>query len=192
VTAVHADSPDDEDDPFEEWRERVEDDPFLGPFFADLDREFERMRDSLSRMLDEMDEDAMGAGDPFVYGFSLRMGPDGDPQFNEFGNVKGDDDPRQAAAHEAREPLVDIQETDDRLTLTAELPGVEKDDVNLRAKQDELIVQAVDDDNRFFKRIDLPTTVEPSTTEATYKNGVLDIQVDKAPDREEGTEIDID
>lgn len=187
-------SDDDPEDPFEEWRKRMEDDPFLGPFFQDIDREFERMRESLSRMLQGMSEGGMDPEDPFVYGFSLRMGPDGQPKFEEFGNVQaaGQGPEGPLGLDEAREPLVDVQEGNDVIAVTAELPGVEKGDVNLRAKERELIIRVDTAPRKFFKRVQLPTTVLPETTKATYKNGVLDVEVEKAEGDDEGTEIPVE
>lgn len=191
-----AEDPNDDDrrDPFEEWQRRLEDDPFLGPFFEDLDREFERMQESLARMLERMQAgDLDPDADPFVYGFSVSMGPDGQPSFDEFGDVEGSQAPPGAGpADEARKPLVDLQEDATHVAITAELPGVETDDIELRAKEEEIVVSVDDPDNRFFKRIDMPTAVEPRTTQATYKNGVLDVQVEKAPEDDEGTRVEVD
>lgn len=185
---------DDREDPFEEWRKRMEDDPFLGPFFQDIDREFERMRESLSRMLQGMSEGAVDPDDPFVFGFSMRMGPDGQPRFEEFGNVHAADQAKsgEVGLDEAREPLVDVQEGEDIIAVTAELPGVEKDAINLRAKEKELVIKVDSEGRKFFKRVQLPTAVQPETTAATYKNGVLDVEVDKAPEDDEGTEIPVE
>lgn len=185
---------DDPEDAFDEWRKRMEEDPFLAPFFADIDREFERMRESLSRMLQGMSEGSMDPEEPFVYGFSVRMGPDGQPKFDEFGNVRaaGDGPQGDYGLEEAREPLVDVQESEVSITVTAELPGVEKEDINLRAKERELIIKVDSDGRKFFKRVQLPTNVRPETTQATYKNGVLDVEVEKATDEDEGTEVPVE
>lgn len=186
-------SNDPDEDPFDRWREDIQDDPFLGPFFEDLDREFDRMRESLARMLEEMSQHTGDAEDPFVYGFSMQMGPDGDPEFQQFGNLDAAEagSPGGVGLNEARTPLVDTQESAERIAITAELPGVDKDDIQLRAKENELELQVDTAGREFFKRIELPAPVEPSTTEATYKNGVLDVTVDKAEDAS-GTEVDVE
>lgn len=186
---------DDRKDPFEQWRDQIEDDPFLGPFFEDLDREFERMRESLSRMMEEMEQgDLDASADPFVYGFSVSMGADGEPQFDGFGNLDPSAGPQAApgSMEETRKPLVDLQESHEGVAITAELPGVEKEAINLRVKETEVVVDVDDPENRFFKRIQLPTAVEPETTQATYKNGVLDVQIDKAEDIDEGTSVEVE
>lgn len=185
---------DDPEDPFEEWRKRMQDDPFLGPFFQDIDQEFDRMRESLSRMLQGMSEGAVDPEDPFVFGFSMRMGPDGNPRFEEFGNVHAADQARtgEVGLDEAREPLVDVQEGEHLIAVTAELPGVEKDAINLRAKETELVIKVDSEGRKFYKRVQLPTNVDPETTSATYKNGVLDVEVEKTAEDDEGTEIPLE
>ena len=50
---------------------------------------------------------------PFVYGYSMKIGPDGKPEIQEFGNIKkGLKGTPQVK--EEREPLVDIVETNRR------------------------------------------------------------------------------
>ncbi len=165
----------------------------MGPFFEDIDREFEQMRESLSRMLRNMQDGSLDPEDPFVYGFSVRMGEDGRPSFEEFGNVGATNRPgAEVGLDEAREPLVDVQESGEKVAVTAELPGVEKGDIQLRAKEDQLIVRVESNDRQFFKRVELPARVRPETTNATYKNGVLDVVVDKSEEEEdEGTEVPV-
>lgn len=179
-------------DPFDEFRKRMREDPFLGPFFADIDKEFDRMRESLSRMLADMSEAGENPQDPYVYGFSLRMGPDGRPRFSEFGNVRQGQRQPELGLEDAREPLVDVQESEHTIAITAELPGVDKQDINVRAKTNELVLKVETEGRRYFKRIDLPASVDPQTTKATYKNGVLDIEVEKVKSVDEGTSVPVE
>ncbi|MEM4272358.1 MAG: hypothetical protein QXH30_02115, partial [Candidatus Bilamarchaeaceae archaeon] len=122
-------------DPFER------DDDFFSIGFGDeMDSIMERMREEMRRMMEGMsmrlDEDEIRrlSQDPNVrvYGYSLRIGPDGKPQIMEFGNVsppkrkKGGAPPSLEEEREPgeREPLVDIIQQKDKLTIIAELPGV--------------------------------------------------------------------
>ncbi len=47
---------------------------------------------------------------PFVYGYSMKIGADGKPEIQEFGNLKKEPQ-RTTEVKEEREPLVDIVET---------------------------------------------------------------------------------
>ncbi|MEM4224903.1 MAG: Hsp20/alpha crystallin family protein, partial [Desulfurococcaceae archaeon] len=67
---------------------------------------------------------------PYVYGFSITIGPDGKPVIREFGNVKRVRGRPEII--EEREPLVDVFEKDDEVIVVAEIPGVDKDKIDLK------------------------------------------------------------
>ena len=161
------------------------------PFF-DMDREFERMR----RMMDSMMQMAVNGdlGEPMVYGVSMKVGPDGKPIIQEFGNTRP---VRQVGSGESvgfsREPLTDVMESDDSITITAELPGVSKEDIDLRASRDRLIVSVNTASKKYYKEIPLGAEVDANSVKATYNNGILDITLKKIRKSEaEGKKIDIE
>jgi len=128
---------------------------------------------------------------PYVYGFSITIGPDGKPIIREFGNV------RRIAGRpsigEEREPLVDVFEDEKTVTVIAELPGVNKEDIKVKATEDTLIINAQTGDRKYYKEIDLPAKVKPETAKANYKNGVLEVKLEKVEKTEEkGFEIKIE
>ena len=93
-------------------------------------------------------------------------------------------------------PPVDIYETDDALILTAELPGVSKDDVSIEIHQNTLILRGqrkhdaeVKEDNyhrveraygTFQRSFMLPTLVDQEHVQATYTDGVLELRLPKS------------
>ena len=80
------------------------------------------------------------------------------------------------AIDEAREPLTDVFEDRDSVKLYVELPGVEKDDIQLNITEGKAEIKA----KNFFKRIDLPTqNVDSEKASAEYKNGVLKVSIPK-------------
>jgi HSP20 family protein len=123
---------------------------------------------------------------PFVYGYSMRIGPDGKPDVREFGNVKPEarfGRPRVNISEE-REPLVDITETDSELHVIAELPGVEKDDVKMHGTDTSLSIDVDTAERKYHKVVELPTKVDTKETKASYKNGVLEVTLQKKKDKE--------
>jgi len=77
---------------------------------------------------------------------------------------------------EVREPLVDVFEDKDAVKLYVELPGVEKDDIQLSVNSGYAEVKA----KSFYKQIALPTgDVEFDKVSANYKNGVLQVTIPK-------------
>ena len=95
-------------------------------------------------------------------------------------------------------PAVDIFETEDALTLRADLPDVKTDDIDIRVENNTLTLKGSrkfekDENAKGYHRIErsygdfirtfaVPPTVENDKVEAQYKNGVLTV---KLPIREE-------
>jgi HSP20 family protein len=93
-------------------------------------------------------------------------------------------------------PVCDVKENDKELIVHAELPGVDKDNVKLDVSQNILTVSGERNNvNRkendryhatertygyFSRSVALPDGVDPSTINATYKDGVLEVVVPKS------------
>jgi HSP20 family protein len=114
---------------------------------------------------------------PFVYGYSIKIGPDGKPDIREFGNVKQSRDGPKV--QEEREPLVDIIETDGEVQVVAELPGVDKKDIKLHATPDVLTISVNIPQRKYYKEIKLPAKVNVKEAKTDYKNGVLEVKLQK-------------
>jgi HSP20 family protein len=171
-------------DPFDEDDNHKRKNPF--DFIADDD--FDKIIDEMQKMLDstnfkEMMGDIFKGGfDPnkrFVRGFSVNLGPDGKPKIQEFGNVPTKTAHGKPVLSPEQEPLTDIIECDDNIAITVEVPGVEKDDIDLNVNEDVIEINVKAPQRKYHKVLDLPSKVKPKTTKATYKNGVLDIVLEK-------------
>jgi HSP20 family protein len=82
----------------------------------------------------------------------------------------------------------DIHETDDELRVVADIPGVEKDDIELKCDGATLTLDAAGSDRSYSERIDLPAPVDEHSASATYNNGVLEVVFQRVSD---STSIDI-
>jgi len=83
--------------------------------------------------------------------------------------------PREAE-DEVRDPLTDVFEDKDHVKLYVELPGAEKDEIQLNVTDGHAEVKA----KNFYRTIDLPTKdVESDKAVANYKNGVLEVTIPK-------------
>jgi HSP20 family protein len=76
---------------------------------------------------------------------------------------------------EEREPLVDIIKGPEELRVVAEVPGVNKEDLRLRADENSLIIESITGQPRYHKRVELPETVDATTAKSNYKNGILEV-----------------
>jgi HSP20 family protein len=96
---------------------------------------------------------------------------------------------------EYREPFIDVIETDKEVTATAEMPGLEKQDIKLNLTEDRLEISAETkheekkeekgyvyrerSSGSYYRAISLPSPVDPDKAKASYKNGVLEIKMPK-------------
>ena len=127
---------------------------------------------------------------PFVYGYSMTVGPDGKPQIREFGNVKPSLKPEafgiskpSLRVKEEREPLVDVISTDTEIQIIAELPGVEKEDIKLHGTEDALTISVDMPKRKYFKEVQMPAKIDPKKAKTTYKNGVLEVTIPKIKEK---------
>lgn len=160
------------------------------PWF-DVFREIDR----IEKMMDEMMRQAFSSFRspfeatrkskrfrPHVYGFSITIGPDGRPRIREFGNVQRSRyGPR---IREQSEPLVDVLDEEEDVVVVAELPGVEKEDINLHASKGGLTISVDTPQQKYHKELPLPEEVDPKPVKASYKNGVLEVRFKKKGKRE--------
>jgi HSP20 family protein len=68
-----------------------------------------------------------------------------------------------------------VIESEKELTITAELPGVEKKDIEIKKEKGKVIIRVDSKDRKFFKEIPLKQRVDPKSAKARFKNGVLEI-----------------
>ena len=75
---------------------------------------------------------------------------------------------------------VDIHETDDELRVIADLPGVEKENIDLECDGKSLTISAQSQHRQYDERVSLPQRVNEHTAEATYNNGILEVVFESA------------
>ena len=178
------------EDPWDAWRKRHFGSDFPA-FFADFEKEFARMQGMVERIMEDAMKHASSPHreQPFVYGFSMRVGKDGMPQIQPFGSA-APFTPEAISGDEVREPLTDVVESDKEVAVTVELPGVEKQDVNLHVAEDAITVK-VEKGRKYHKRISLPAKVVPPSAKATFKNGILDVTIERKADADDGHKVSI-
>ena len=90
-------------------------------------------------------------------------------------------------------PHVELVERDKDVRITAELPGLEEEDIELQVEDNVLTLKGEkrhehDDETRryseryygrFERRLALPTEVDDERAEATFRNGVLSVTLPK-------------
>jgi len=95
-------------------------------------------------------------------------------------------------------PRIDLAETDNEITIKAELPGVDANDLDINVTGTTLTFRGEKKQDReekasdyyyverqyggFHRAVQLPTSVDPEKVNAEFKNGVLSVRLTKCPE----------
>lgn len=98
-------------------------------------------------------------------------------------------------------PKIEVKDTGDSYMVCAEVPGMDEKDINLTLKDNKLIIEGEkkkewrDEDKskgyfhsefsygKFYRAIPLSDDVDTENVSASYRNGVLDIELKKIPEK---------
>ncbi|MDZ7717049.1 MAG: Hsp20/alpha crystallin family protein [Balneolaceae bacterium] len=96
-------------------------------------------------------------------------------------------------------PGIDISETDNQFLISAELPGMTKEDIDISLDNGRLSISGErkfeqEEEGKTFHRVEtrygsfnrsfqLPDNVDEESIQATYDNGLLNISIDKSEDK---------
>jgi HSP20 family protein len=78
------------------------------------------------------------------------------------------------------------------IKIIAEVPGVEKQDIQVNCSERSMTISVDTPERKYYKELELPADVDPETSRASYKNGVLEVIVRKTRPRVKGREVKID
>ena len=184
--------------------------------FPDIFRGFDDMRKEMERQFEQQFKDieskapkdlvkeyeTAGGGKvreygPFVYGYSMTIGPDGRPKVREFGNVKSPYSSRgfftRPLVSSEREPLADVTNTDKEVKVVVEMPGVSKENIKVNVYDNSLEVTTTGTDKKYHEVIEIPPETDIETVMSTYKNGILEIVFKKKEQtKPKGTQIKVE
>lgn len=138
--------------------------------FEEIEKELEEMNIIMNHMINH------GRSKPEVYGFTLQVGSDGVPHMERFGNVRTANKSAEIAEVNVREPFVSsiIDEKNNVLNITAEMPGIHKKEIELNATENEVIIKTTGE-RKYYKAFPAPCPVDPDSAKAKYNNGLLEI-----------------
>ena len=104
-------------------------------------------------------------------------------------------------------PHIEVCERDGKLHIEADLPGMKRDDIQVRVEQDEVIIQGERRHEQkqerrgyyrsersygsFYRTIPLPEGTNAESASATFRDGVLEIDVDMPRQQERGRTLEI-
>ena len=160
-------------------------------FFGEFEKEFEEINKQVENMLRSTGKE------PVFYGLSVRVGPDGVPHMQQFGNLgpMGEEMGEAAREQNVREPFTSsiIDEKKNELNITAEMPGICKEDIEVNSTESEVLIKAESEGRKYYKIVQTPCQVNPESAKANYNNGVLEITFDlKKQIKQNGKSIKIE
>ncbi len=195
-------SEDDDDDWQARWRKMMPFGPWSFPdineMMKEMEKEFMQFKDiekqvpkDLVREQQSSDGSIKKEIGPIVYGYSMTIGPDGKPIIREFGNVKRANEPLKGIT-DKREPLVDVVEGEKQVRIIAEVPGVRKEDIDIRVDGRVLTVAVDTPDRKYEKRLQLPDSAVVDGAKSSYNNGILEITFGKRPGSSGGVRLKVE
>jgi HSP20 family protein len=144
---------------------------YLREVLDELDRYF----DEFEKTVQDSIRSSLSAGEsllrkPVVSGVALGLTPEGRPSVQFFGDrIEGRDG--------FRTPIYEqmLDENQETLRLIVELPGVEKDAIDISAQEEKVVVKTTQPERKYSVEVPLKNEVDPESGRATYSNGLLDV-----------------
>lgn len=93
-------------------------------------------------------------------------------------------------------PLIDIEENKDEFVITAELPGMKKDDIDISIDNNTLVISGEKEAKeekkektyhriersygKFYRAVSVPRHIDPEKIKAGFEDGVLEVKLPKS------------
>lgn len=169
---------------------------YSNKIFEEMDKEFSNAEDMLNRLFRTVRESGPGISStvPYYYGYQVTVGPDGKPRIREFGNARPSSKGLMEQTN-VRQPLVDtnFDEKENSLTITAEMPGITKQDVKVEVEDGLVTIHAEKGDKKYHTELPVASDLDADSAKATYTNGILELKIKlKNPPKPKAKEIRVD
>jgi HSP20 family protein len=94
----------------------------------------------------------------------------------------------------AKEPFVDevLDEENRILKLVAEMPGVEKSDIQVSIQDKSVSIKTDNANRKYEARVPLKYKVDENSTKAQYKNGILELTFKLAEEKPKGKVVSVE
>jgi len=153
---------------------------YTNKIFEEMDKEFSDAEDMLNRLFRTVRQSGPSISStlPYYYGYQVTVGPDGKPRIREFGNARPSSKGLMEQTN-VRQPLVDtnFDEKENSLTITAEMPGITKQDVKVGVEEGLVTIHAENGDRKYHAELPVEGDLDANTAKATYINGILELRI---------------
>jgi len=87
---------------------------------------------------------------------------------------------------------VDVIGSDKDVKVIAEMPGVNKEDINVTVNEKSVVISVDTGDRGYYKELDLPGVVDPKGARSSYNNGVLEVTIPLKSSRGGGVKLRVE
>lgn len=162
----------------------------FGSLWRDMESEFAEMERRMDHL---MHEGLRGhVRPPLVWGYTMQVSPDGRTRFQPFGNISQGD---KALEDGWREPFTTtvLDEENNLVRLTVELPGIDKDHIDVETLTDRVRISAEGEPWKYRTEVPVKVELDPDGARASYNNGILELTLPLAkPVRPQGRKLAIE
>ncbi len=148
----------------------------------------EQMADMIRKSMENQGLKGPNINGPFVFGFNMNLDKDGKVRFNPIGNIKQKQPEAQDVdikpemeISESRDPVIDVFNEKEYVTIIAEMPGVSREEIKMEFEEDSLILSAKNDETQknYYSKVKLPSKINSKEAKARFTNGILELKIKK-------------
>ncbi len=158
----------------------------MDDIFEAMEKMIEELQNDVGQSFKELQNFGELESRPLIYGFTMSIGADGEPVVRTFGDKE--------IKTGCREPVYEqfVKPDTDELILTAEMPGIERNDLELNISDSKLVIATPSAERRYKADIDLIVQVDPQSAKASYRNGILTVTLRVKGKSNKGIKISVE
>ena len=142
-------------------------------YLRDILDEVDRYIDDFEKSVQEavratIDSGTAALSRPVVSGVAMGLTPEGKPSIQFFGDkILGPKGHRTPIYEQA------VDDKEGKVKLTVELPGVEKESINVSATESKVLIRAEEGERNYEASVPLEREIDVESATATFHNGIL-------------------
>ena len=154
--------------------------------FEAMEKMIEELQNDVEQSFKELQDMSNFGSKPLMYGFTISIGSDGEPVVRTFGDKE--------IKTGCREPVYEqfVKKDTDELIVTVEMPGINRDDIELSVSDSRLVIATPNVERRYKADIDLKAQVDPQSAKASYRNGILSVTLRVKGKSNKGIKISVE
>jgi len=149
--------------------------------FERISSEIQEMFESFRfmEMLEEIRRNEFRANNWFAYNFIIKTPTLEEPMSQKFDLYPAKITQKTAKKSKEDRSSYDVIKGNNKVTITIDMPDTKKEEIDLRITKDTMELMPNNPAGKYHRLINLPCNVKSKTAKATYRNGILDIIIEK-------------